>query len=424
MNRAILVQLAACSALTLVPIEPCKVWAAPALSVAAVDAATIIKEAREAVTKAQAISYSARTFGVGALEGKVPGSTAEVAAARADAGGWRLYIKGKADGGAAVEIGYDGVTARSIREADKVVVEKTISDTTDLAVFLSSQQAKHQVAWEILGDSPLAGDEALAKLEGEGKAGGQDCHIVFFPAPAKAEPDMEGGVRVYIAKSDLMPRRIERVVLPAEKPKDGPTPTKDARVLELTELRIGQEAASGAYNLEVPSGFRVKVAESTSKKQTANKDKPKGEPPAAPGLLKVGDKAPDWELADPAGAKYKLSDLKGKVVVMDFWATWCGPCKMAMPGVQKLHERFKDQPVMVFGVNCWERADAAAYMKKQKFTYTTLLKGDEVAKAYKVTGIPTFYVVGPDGNILYTSVGFAQENETAIANVIEKALPK
>jgi hypothetical protein len=91
-----------------------------------------------------------------------------------------------------------------------------------------------------------------------------------------------------------------------------------------------------------------------------------------------------------------------------------------MPKVQALHERFKDKGVVVFGVNTWEEeGDPVAFMKGKDLTYGLLLKGDEVAAAYKVTGIPTFYVIGKDGKILHTAVGIAPGEDERIAEVIE-----
>ncbi len=60
-------------------------------------------------------------------------------------------------------------------------------------------------------------------------------------------------------------------------------------------------------------------------------------------------------MKDPAGKSVSLKSLRGKIVLLDFWATWCGPCRMAMPGLQKLHDRYKDKPVAIYGVNCRER---------------------------------------------------------------------
>jgi len=119
----------------------------------------------------------------------------------------------------------------------------------------------------------------------------------------------------------------------------------------------------------------------------------------------------------------RLADLRGNVVVVDFWATWCGPCKLAMPGMQALQDEFAGEPVKVFGINCWERGgDPAAYMQKRKFTYGLLLDGDKVAEQYRINGLPTYYVIDAQGKIAFASSGYAPGIDGRIKNVVSEAL--
>jgi thiol-disulfide isomerase/thioredoxin len=374
--------------------------------------ADVVKACRDACANVQAVSYSAKTYGTGESKGKVPAYMATVSLARVDGGGWKVYVKGKADAADAVpfEIGYDGVDARSVREKDKVVVEKAVDTMGDLAVFMSTQSARHPIAWELLGETVLAGDESKAVLEGQVDVGMTTCDVVWMPG---ATDDAPGGVRVAIGVADRLPRRIERLQAPAkesEKPASG-------RVLELEDLKVNEASVAGYYSPSVPTGYRVKAAES-------NKPKRKAAPePEVGGLLAEGTVAPEWSLKDPEGKVHSLSGLKGKVVLLDFWATWCGPCKAAMPSVQKLHEKFKGK-VEVFGVNFAESGNPAEYMEKKGFTYTLLLKAEQVAQDYKVTGIPCFYLIGADGKVLYASAGFSPMAEKTLEEKINAALGK
>ncbi len=381
------------------------------------DPAAIVRESREAIAQLKAVSYSAKTFGTGALAGKVPAYMATVSAGKSEAGGWRLYIKGKPDAPDAVdfEIGFDGVDARSVRVKDKVVVEKGVENLSDLAVFMSTQSARHPIAWEFFADSPLPGDESHAKAEGQVDVGGATCDVIMLPG---ATEDAPGGLRLSIGVSDHLPRRIERLQRTEADAADAskaPAAT-GGRVLELEDLKVNELAVPGIYAIEVPNGFRVKAAAS-------NKPKKAAEPPAGDGLLAVGSQAPDWTLSDPDGKKYTLSQLKGKPVLMDFWATWCGPCRAAMPGVQRLHEKYKDK-VNIFGVNAWESGDAPKFMASKGYSYTLLLKGDDAAKDYKVTGIPSFYLIGADGKILYAAAGFSPDSEKKIEELIDAQVAK
>ena len=136
-------------------------------------------------------------------------------------------------------------------------------------------------------------------------------------------------------------------------------------------------------------------------------------------LLKVGETAPDWQLTSAAGQAHSLSSYRGKVVVMDFWATWCLPCATVMPRMQKLQEKFADKGVVVFGIDSWENGDAVALMKKQGYSYELLLNGERIAEAYKVTTLPVVYIVGLDGKIIYCHEG---EDHKDLSAVIEKHL--
>lgn len=99
-----------------------------------------------------------------------------------------------------------------------------------------------------------------------------------------------------------------------------------------------------------------------------------------------------------------------------------------MPDVQKIHDQFKDKGVVVIGVATWERGSEAdqvskpaSYMKEQKFSYNLLVKGDAVSVDYGVSGIPTLYVIGPDGKVVLAETGF---NHGTVVSAIQQALPK
>jgi thiol-disulfide isomerase/thioredoxin len=131
-------------------------------------------------------------------------------------------------------------------------------------------------------------------------------------------------------------------------------------------------------------------------------------------LLPVGDTAPNWELRDNEGKLHLLSEYRGKVVVLDFWATWCGPCAEIMPRMQRLHEKYADQGVVVFGVNSWENSDPIALMQQKGLSYGLLLKGENIAEAYKVTTLPVIYIIGADGKIIYCHQGADDKNLTSL----------
>jgi thiol-disulfide isomerase/thioredoxin len=138
-------------------------------------------------------------------------------------------------------------------------------------------------------------------------------------------------------------------------------------------------------------------------------------------LLRAGTAAPDWELSEPGGRKHSLSQYRGKIVVLDFWATWCGPCLKVMPGMEKLRRQYGEKGVVVFGVNSFETGDPVAHMKEKAYTYPTLINGDDVAGAYGVAILPAVCIIGGDGKIIYCRAGADHKN---LASLVEKHLKK
>ena len=140
-------------------------------------------------------------------------------------------------------------------------------------------------------------------------------------------------------------------------------------------------------------------------------------------LLAVGAAAPDWTLKDAQGRPHRLSDYRGKVVVMDFWAVWCIPCHRAMPALQKLHDELSGRGVVVLGISTFEKGgDPARLMKDRRYTYGLLLEGESIAEAYGVVGLPTIYVVGVDGRIIHAGGGANEVAEQRRRTFIEEYL--
>jgi len=147
-------------------------------------------------------------------------------------------------------------------------------------------------------------------------------------------------------------------------------------------------------------------------------------------LLEIGSPAPDWELASPEGRKVRLSELRGHVVVLDFFATWCQPCLDAIPLLQRIHERFADEPVRVLGISCWEEqlgapnpSDPAALWRERGLGYGLLLDGNAVADRYGVTALPTLYVIDAEGVLAHVHLGFDESMEEHLAAVVRNAIP-
>lgn len=140
---------------------------------------------------------------------------------------------------------------------------------------------------------------------------------------------------------------------------------------------------------------------------------------------KEGNPAPDFELVDGSGKKVSLQSLKGKVVVIDFWGTWCKWCVKAMPKLESLRKEFEsNNKVMVLGISCQEppNADPVKFMQEKNINYKTLLNGDEVAQKFGVDGFPTLYVLDKEGRIVHSLVGYKDDMQKELSDIIKKHL--
>jgi len=370
----------------------------------------VLKKAQDAVGALRSISYRATTMGEGVLAKQRSIVDGLVKVKRGNgAGPDKVFIEGTTVFQSSRVVGFrfasDGKVASSLYDYPKFYRTGGVNDITmrERADLLPQEYLLAAAFDDELNGKPIA-YEGIKDVEGVA------CHVVNVTYHTPGLPT----ARLYIGKDDYLLRRTER---PVRMRAGGPGRESNALlVFTVRDLKANVKIDDSIFRLSCPPGY--------DQKNVISSRKPGVRQPARAnyGLLPIGSQAPDWELTSGEGKKVSLKSLRGKVVLLDFWATWCGPCRRAMPEVQKLHNRYKDKGVAVFGVNCGERSrrvDPAKFMKDKGYTYGQLLHGEIVARAYRIRGIPTFYVIDKKGKILFATSGV---NLGGIDRVIEKAL--
>jgi cytochrome c biogenesis protein CcmG/thiol:disulfide interchange protein DsbE len=138
----------------------------------------------------------------------------------------------------------------------------------------------------------------------------------------------------------------------------------------------------------------------------------------------VGSPAPDFELMDETGKLWKLADLKGKAVFINFWATWCTTCKAEMTHKATMSKTLKDRPIQMFGVLFRDDpSKLAAYFKKNVVTSPTLIDpGNAMSKLYGITGVPESFLIDKEGILRERFVGPKEWGNEETMTAIEKWL--
>jgi peroxiredoxin/outer membrane lipoprotein-sorting protein len=139
-----------------------------------------------------------------------------------------------------------------------------------------------------------------------------------------------------------------------------------------------------------------------------------------------GQEAPNFTLTDTEGNEVSLSSLRGKVVFLDFWATWCPPCRQSLPHTQALsqHEKAKSGELVVLAVNAREQLDTVKrFIQDNSYSFRVLMdKEGTVLNAYKVQGIPTFVLIDREGKVAWVQVGFGPGTEKQMEEAVQQAL--
>lgn len=142
--------------------------------------------------------------------------------------------------------------------------------------------------------------------------------------------------------------------------------------------------------------------------------------------IEIGMSAPNFTLKSLEGERISLLDFKGKVVLLDFWATWCPPCRFSIPALIKIQKKFKEKNFAVLGINIDEnRKLVPRFVRRYKINYPVLYGGGErVMWDYGIRPIPTFFLLDTDGKIAKIYLGFYPNMEEEWEEEITQLLSK
>lgn len=136
--------------------------------------------------------------------------------------------------------------------------------------------------------------------------------------------------------------------------------------------------------------------------------------------------APDFVLKDLEGSLVSLKDFQGKVIFLNFWATWCGFCREEMPAMEKLWQKYMDEDFVILAVDVGEGKETVrSFVEENGYTFPVLLDfSREVASTYGIRGYPTTYLIDPKGMLVGTAIGMRDWAGKDALELIEHLLPK
>jgi thiol-disulfide isomerase/thioredoxin len=157
------------------------------------------------------------------------------------------------------------------------------------------------------------------------------------------------------------------------------------------------------------------------------KQKPAVEAPSSPQELAAGSVMPPYTATRLDGSSFDLNAERGNVVLLNIWATWCGPCRFEIPELEKLHNQYAGQRFKVIGVSVDEGENAATevrdFMTEQKMTYPVVLDREgRVANLFQTTVLPTSALIDRTGRIVWKHVGVVSGSDREMLDALQKAL--
>jgi len=416
----------------------CGATATAAATAQTPDARTIVEAAVESMQAAQTVTYDAELQVRGGDSWRIVAGHVQLARIEADDAsdsvGGRLALRGEIRRSSSskvdvFEAAYDGVWMRRTRVGAGVLLRGHPGFGGEELLRGSFGEL---ILRDYLAPEPLAAERGAAALSSSGRI---EVHGVRCDVVEVLVDDTGRRVEWAFGVEDHLPRKMRRWFRSARG-------TEVESVLTLSNVKVNSDIDPAVFTLDTPEGFTVETVGKRPPRETKIGDPcPDDIDPAVftldtpegftvetvgkrpPRETKIGDPCPEWELTGSDGKIHRLSDYRGKLVVLDFWASWCPHCKNAMPAVQKMHDTYGARGVATFGLNCRDRGDVdpVAFVRGRGFSYF-VADGNEAAIAYRVGPLPSFYVIDDEGRLLHTQTGYSEEKERQLIGIIERYL--
>jgi thiol-disulfide isomerase/thioredoxin len=376
------------------------------------DAATLKKQVHETAKQRQSIQYIRELIGEVTLDGKpvtevnaagrripVPSAVGKQTVAVLNPGKARVELE-LGPGNLMVS---DGETTWTYRPSTKLYTKIAAGQGPDGV-------AANLAVLDVMGffeDAKTAKTVRDETIEVDGQT--YDCWVVTSsvkipPQAAMGGQISDGVMTSWIDKKAMF--AVQEIISYSYKvaPAQGAAPLEyQARLKQITRsLKIDQPIPAAVFAFTPPPDARE-------------------QPPQTAGRIDLtGKEAPTFKVVSLDGKSYSLDSLKGKPVLLDFWASWCGPCVRSMPIVEKLYADYRAQGLVVLAVDVGEtRETVEKFLKGKPMAYPVTMGSESgIPAAYSVTVFPTFVMIGTDGKIAAHQFGL---NEAALGGIVAKA---
>lgn len=236
-------------------------------------------------------------------------------------------------------------------------------------------------ALQLLSGRPLVDRLSRPKLLPEAEVQGRPCYVVGLPLSMPME-EAKGDAALHFDKENMTLLAVEASVSVPGMP--GPLAGMKMLMRETYEdIKIDQGVPDERFAFEPPKGAKL----------VTEFGPPESEKPKL-----IGKRAPDFKATNLSGKTVSLADFKGRVLLLDFWATWCPPCKKEMPDIQRIHEQAKGKSLAVLAISQDEDVkDVKEFLRERKLTLPAAMDDGSVGQAYGVEAIPTTFVIDEGG---------------------------